>query len=177
MDRTDIADCSADTWSRNGRADEWEGDVAIRKLNLRKIVAFEMDDELYGADISEVAEILEMIPIMRLPNVPAFILGLVNLRGAIVPVIDLRIRFELAHKEFDADSRIIILKAEHLIVGIIVDRLRELLRLDPSAFQPPPNDVAKIDPEYFKEVAPVQGRMLIVLDIKRLLTETANKMQ
>ena len=136
-----------------------------------------MDDELYGADIGEVAEILEMVPIMPLPNVPAFILGLVNLRGAIVPVIDLRIQFGLAHKGFDINSRIIILKAEQLIVGIVVDRLWELLRLDPSAFQPPPPDVAKIDPEYFKEVTSVQGRMLIALDIHRLLSGTARKPQ
>jgi len=160
-------------WTDEGE-DETEG---IRKFNLRRIVAFEMDDELYGADIGEVAEILDMVPIVPLPNVPAFILGLVNLRGAIVPVIDLRIRFGLARKEPDGSSRIIILKAERLVVGIIVDRLQELLRLDPGIFQPPPNAVAKIDPEYFKEVASVQGRMLIVLDIKRLLTETARKRQ
>lgn len=160
------------------RPDEWEDETeGIRRFNLRRIVAFEMDDELYGAEIREVAEILEMVPIMPLPRVPAFILGLVNLRGAIVPVIDLRIRFGLAHKGFDINSRIIILKAEHLIVGIVVDRLWELLRLDPSAFQPPPPDVVKIDPEYFKEVTSIQGRMLIVLDIHRLLTETARKPQ
>jgi purine-binding chemotaxis protein CheW len=158
--------------------DEWEDETeGIRRFNLRRIIAFEMDDELYGAYIGEVAEIIEMVPIMPLPNVPAFILGLVNLRGAIVPVIDLRIRFGLAHKGFDINSRIIILKAEQLIVGIVVDRLWELLRIDPSAFQPPPPDVAKIDPEYFKEVTSIQGRMLIMLDIHRLLTETARKPQ
>jgi purine-binding chemotaxis protein CheW len=161
-----------------GRTDEWEEETeGIRRFNLRRIVAFEMDDELYGADIGEVAEILEMVPIMPLPNVPAFILGLVNLRGKIVPVIDLRIRFGLVHKGFDHDSRIIILNAGDLTVGVVVDRLWELLRLDPGAFQPPPVTAAKIDHEYFKEVASVQGRMLIVLDIRRLLTETARKPQ
>jgi purine-binding chemotaxis protein CheW len=162
----------------DGCETEWEEETeGIRRFNLRRIVAFEMDDELYGADIGEVAEILEMVPIMPLPNVPAYILGLVNLRGSIVPVIDLRIRFGLAHKGFDQDSRIIILNAGNLTVGIVVDRLWELLRLDPGAFQPPPVTAAKIDHEYFKEVASVQGRMLIVLDIQRLLTETARKPQ
>jgi purine-binding chemotaxis protein CheW len=161
-----------------GRIDEWEEETeGIRRFNLRRIVAFEMDDELYGADIGEVAEILEMVPIMPLPNVPAYILGLVNLRGKIVPMIDLRIRFGLVHKGFDQESRIIILNAGDLTVGVVVDRLWELLRLDPGAFQPPPVTAAKIDHEYFKEVASVQGRMLIVLDIYRLLTETARKPQ
>jgi purine-binding chemotaxis protein CheW len=161
-----------------GRIDEWEEETeGIRRFNLRRVVAFEMDDELYGADIGEVAEILEMVPIMPLPNVPAYILGLVNLRGKIVPMIDLRIRFGLVHKGFDQESRIIILNAGDLTVGVVVDRLWELLRLDPGAFQPPPVTAAKIDHEYFKEVASVQGRMLIVLDIYRLLTETARKPQ
>lgn len=151
--------------------DEFEG---IRKFSLRRVVAFEMDGELYGVDIGEVAEILEMTPIMPLPNVPSYILGLINLRGAIMPVIDLRVRFGLAH-ESSVTNRIIILKADQLIVGIIVDRIRELLRLDPGTFQPPPHAVAKIDAQYFKEVTPVQGDMLIILDSRRLVSDTARK--
>lgn len=159
-----------------GELDAWE-EEGSRRLNLRRIVAFELDDELYGADIGETAEIIRMVSIMPLPNVPAFILGLVNLRSAIVPVIDLRIRFGLAHKELDHDSRIIILNAGNLVVGIVVDRLWELLRLDPGVFQPPPSTLAKIDHEYFKHIASVKGRMLIVLDIEKLLTDTASKLQ
>jgi len=146
-----------------------------RKLHLRRIIAFEMDDELYGADIAEVAEILDMAPVMPLPNVPEFVLGVANLRGTILPVIDLRIMFNLSHKPFDENSRIIVLTDEQFVAGIVVDHLWELLRLDQDSFQPPPPDVAKIHPEYFKEVTPVKGRMLIVLDIKRLLIETSKK--
>lgn len=157
--------------------EEWENQIERkRKLHLRRIIAFEMDDELYGADIAEVAEILDMVPIMPLPNLPEFVLGVANLRGTILPVIDLRIRFGLSQKQFDDNSRIIVLTTEHLVAGIVVDRLWELLRLDQEAFQPPPPDVAKIDPEYFKEVTPVKGRMLIVLDTKRLLIETSKKL-
>jgi len=158
--------------------DEWEDETeGIGRFDLRRIVAFEMDDELYGADIGEVSEILEIVPIMPLPNVPTFVLGLVNLRGALVPVIDLRIRFGLAHNEFDHNSRIIVLNAGQLIVGIVVDRLWELLRLDPGTFQPPPATLTKIDHEYFKDVANVKGRMIIVLDIGKLVTDTAKKRQ
>jgi purine-binding chemotaxis protein CheW len=158
--------------------EEWdEGLESKRSLHLRRIIAFEMDDELYGADIAEVAEILELVPIMPLPNVPEFVLGVANLRGTILSVIDLRIRFGLGHKPCDDNSRVIVLKADQLVAGIMVDRLWELLRLDQSVFQPPPPDVAKIDPEYFKEVTQVKGRLLIVLDIKRLLIETSGKLQ
>jgi len=157
--------------------EEWEDQVeSKRKLHLRRIIAFELDDELYGADIAEVAEILDMAPIMPLPNVPEFVLGVANLRGTILPVIDLRIQFCLSHKPFDDNSRIIVLTDEQFVAGIVVDHLWELLRLDQDSFQPPPPDVAKIYPEYFKEVAPVRGRMLIVLDIKRLLIETSKNL-
>lgn len=166
-------------YSESAVADEeWDDELELkRSFHLRKIIAFEMDDELYGADIADVAEILEVVPFMPLPNVPEYVRGVANLRGAILPIIDLRIRFGLGRKDFDDNSRIIVLKSEQRIAGIVVDRLWELLRLDQSVFQPPPTDVAKIDPEYFKEVTPVKGRMLIVLDIRRLLTETSKELQ
>lgn len=156
--------------------EEWDDGLEGRqKLDLKKIVAFELDNELYGAGIDDVAEIMKIVPIMPLPNVPEFILGLINLRGTIIPVIDLRIRFGLNRKAMDQGSRIIVMKHGNLVVGVVVDRLWELLRLPLDAFQPPPPDVAKIDAEYFKEVSLVNERMLIVLDIKKLLAETARK--
>jgi purine-binding chemotaxis protein CheW len=165
--------------SESAFADEgWDDEREVKRSHhVRRIIAFEMDDELYGADIAEVVEILEVLPCMPLPNVPEYVLGVANLRGTIVPIIDLRIRFGLVHKDFSDNSRFIVLKAGKLIAGIVVDRLWELLRLDQSVFQPPPHDVAKINPEYFKEVTPVKGRMLIVLDIRRLLSETSKELQ
>lgn len=147
----------------------------IKNLNLRKIVAFELDNELYGANIDEVGEIMSIIPITPVPNVPDFVLGLINLRGSIIPVIDLRVRFNLNRRELNFDSRIIIFNVKNLVVGIVVDRMWELLRLSAEAFQPPPSDVAKIDAGYFKEVVQVKDRMLIILDIGKFLIETARR--
>ena len=125
--------------------------------------------------IAEVAEIMLIPPIMPLPHVPDFILGLINLRGDIVPVVDLRVRFKLNQAPRDTESRIIVMKEDTLQVGVVVDRMWRLLRLPPEAFQPPPSGVAQIDPEYFKEVSDVDDRMLIVLDMHKILKETARK--
>jgi purine-binding chemotaxis protein CheW len=155
---------------------EWEDDPDEgqdgQELNLRKIVAFELDNELYGVDIAMVAEIMRLVPVRPLPNVPDFILGLINLRGSIVPVIDPRTRFQLHRKPWDSESRIIVMKDNEMLVGVVVDRLWEMLRLPPEVFQPPPGVGAKIDAEYFKEVSQIEERMLIILDMKKILSDT-----
>jgi purine-binding chemotaxis protein CheW len=157
-------------------AEDWkEESNDIRELTFKRIITFELDRETYGAEIGEVAEIMEMAPIMPLPRVPAFILGLVNLRGAIVPIIDLRVRFGLDQKAWSRDSRIIIMKEKNLLVGVAVDSMWESLKLPEDSFQPPPQGVAKIDAEYFKEICSVKGRMVCVLDIKKILSDTAAK--
>ncbi len=120
-------------------------------------------------DIDEVAEIVEMLPLRPLPNVPELILGVINLRGTVVPVIDLRVRFGLNRKSFDKESRILVMKEKNLLVGMAVDRMWELLRLPQESFQPPPEDVAEANGECFKEISEVDGRMLIVLDVKKTL--------
>ena len=141
---------------------------------LRRIISFELDDELYGADIHEVAEIMEMTPIMPLPNTRASVLGLINLRGATVPVIDLRLEFGLNVKPCTPDTRIIIMKHSNLLVGVVVDRMWELLRIAAGDLQPVPPGVASIHPRFFRGVCSVTKHMLVLLDMGRILTETAH---
>ena len=141
----------------------------------QEYLTYTLGPEEYAIDILKVQEIRGYETPTTIANAPDFLKGVINLRGTIVPVIDLRIRFGLTRKPTDSNSRIIIMKAENLVVGIIVDHIRELLRLDPDSFQPPPKAVVKIDAEYFKEVAQLEDRLLIVLDITRLLTETSRK--
>ena len=142
---------------------------------LRRIVAFEMGDELYGVDILDAAEIMEMVPIMPVPNTQDFILGLINLRGTVAPVIDLRIRFKLNIKPRTPDGRIIVMRHGNLLVGVVVDRMWELLRIEAKDFQPVPPEVAQaqIDARFLKDVCKVKGHMLVVLDMGRILSETA----
>lgn len=148
---------------------------ALRTSAFRRIITFQLDKETYGAEIGEVAEIMEMVPIMPIPHVPPFILGLVNLRGTIVPIVDLRVRFGLERNPWTGDARIVIMRENNLVVGVAVDGMWESLRLPEESFQPAPHGVAKIDAEYFNEVCEVKGRMVIILDIKKILADTAMK--
>jgi purine-binding chemotaxis protein CheW len=141
----------------------------------RKIISFVLDDELFGAEIDEVAEIMEMTTIMPIPNVADFVVGLINLRGTIVPVVDLRARFGLKRNAWTVDSRIVIMKEKNLLVGVVVDRMWESLRLSEDAFQPAPEGVAKMDAEYFREICIARGRMVSILDIAKILADTAAK--
>lgn len=153
--------------------DIFETEAPERPTNLRKIIAFDFADELYGVDIQYVGAILLVSPIMPIPNVSNFVLGLINLRGSLLPLIDLRIKFGLKALALTPESRVVVLENSDLKVGMIVDRVWELLRLPPESFQPAPPGVAKIDPQYFQEVCSIDGRMLIVLNVEKLLVETA----
>jgi len=101
--------------------------------------------------------------------------GLINLRGTIVPVVDLRARFGLNRNAWTVDSRIVIMKEKNLLVGVVVDRMWESLRLPEDAFQPAPEGVAKMDAEYFREICTARGRMVSILDIAKILADTAAK--
>ena len=145
----------------------------IKNIDVRKIIAFNLGGELYGVDICYVNSIMRPRPAMPLPNVPDFILGMINLRGSLLPLIDLRLKFNLDIRPLNEDSRIVVMESKNYRAGLLVDKVWELLRLAPTAFQPAPTDVAKIDQAYFIEVCPVNERMLIVLDIVVLLSDTA----
>lgn len=145
----------------------------IKNISARKVIAFNLGDELYGVDIGYVSSIMQPQPAMPLPNVPDFILGMINLRGSLLPLIDLRIKFNLDIRPLTEDSRIVVMDSEDFRVGLLVDKVWELLRLAQDVFQPAPADVAKIDRDYFLEVCPVEEQMLIVLDIAVLLNDTA----
>jgi purine-binding chemotaxis protein CheW len=112
---------------------------------------------------------------MPIPNVANFVVGLINLRGTIVPVVDLRARFGLNRNAWTVDSRIVIMKEKNLLVGVVVDSMWESLRLPKDAFQPAPEGVAKMDAEYFREICTARGRMVSILDIAKILADTAAK--
>ncbi len=137
----------------------------------RRLLTFDLGDELYGIEATAIAEIREVLPCTPLPNTPDYVLGLINLRGSVLPVIDLRRRFGLPCCPEGPDNRLIILKGAPHMIALRVDCVHELARLAPGDFRPAPPGVARIAPEYYEQVAPMGERMLIELDVARLLAD------
>lgn len=150
-------------------------EAALARAAQRRLITFELGDELYGLPIADVAEIREPLPIMPLPpnSAPPHVLGLINLRGAILPVLDLRRRFDFPLHPPRPANRFLILRGPGYLVALWVEAVRGLTRLPASAFQAAPPHVARLDPEYYAQVALVDEGMLIELNARKLLDDTA----
>ncbi|HEY9899723.1 MAG TPA: chemotaxis protein CheW [Pantanalinema sp.] len=148
-----------------------ETTIERQASTLLQLASFRLAEEEYAVDISAVQEIVRMSSITRVPRAPSFVEGVVNLRGKIVPVIDLRRRFGMASAEPTKATRIIIVDVAGKTVGLIVDAVREVLRLDSEAVSATPELVASgIDAAFFKGVGQLGDRLIILLDLQRLLS-------
>ncbi len=134
-----------------------------------QLVIFRLAKEEYGLPITKVQEINRLVPITKLPQTPSFMEGIINLRGRVIPVIDLRKRFQLAAAERSEDNRIIIVEVNGQTVGVIVDAVTEVVRLAAGSIEPPPPAFI-IDAQYIHGVGKLDDRLLILLDIDRILT-------
>lgn len=134
-----------------------------------QLVIFRLGKEEYGLPITKVQEINRLVPITKLPQTPSFMEGVINLRGRIIPVIDLRKRFGLQVTEHGEDTRIIIVEVNGQTVGIIVDAVNEVVRMPGSSVEPPP-PVFILDAKYIYGVGKLEDRLLILLDIDNILT-------
>ena len=136
---------------------------------LLQLVTFRLGEEEYALDILAVREINRMMEITRVPRAPAFIEGVVNLRGNVIPILDLRKRFGLPPREPDKATRIIVTEVDRRVVGFIVDTVVEVLRIGTDRVEPP-SDIAGIDAEYIRGVGKIEDRLIILLDVDRILT-------
>lgn len=143
--------------------------------DLLQLVSFVIDSEEFGIDILKVQEIIRPVEITRVPNAPAFVEGVINLRGRIVPVVDLRKRFGLAEREQDQHTRIIVVELVDRVVGFMMDAVREVIRVDRSVIEPAPELAIGIDTDYIKGVAKLEDRLLILLDLEEVLTADERK--
>jgi len=134
-----------------------------------QLVIFRLAKEEYGLPITKVQEINRLVPITKLPQTPAFMEGIINLRGRIIPVVDLRKRFQLEVSDHNDDSRIIIVEVNGQTVGIIVDAVNEVVRLSSASVEPPPPTFI-LDAKYIHGVGKLEDRLLILLDIDQILT-------
>jgi len=143
--------------------------------DLLQLVSFKIGEEEFGIDILKVQEINRMLQITKVPNAPGFVEGVVNLRGRIIPVIDLRTRLGMIKKDYDGKSRIIVVELEKATVGFTVDEVSEVLRIPKSITEPPPAMVAGIDTDYITAVGKLEDRMLILLDLEKVFTVEETK--
>ena len=139
-----------------------------------QLVTFEVGDEQFAIDILAVQEINRMMQITRVPRSAECLEGVINLRGRIIPVVDLRKRFGLPPADRSADSRIVVVEVGGRVIGFIVDRVNEVLRVDGSIVDPPPAMTSGSDRDYIRGVAKLETRLVILLDLPRLFAEDAS---
>lgn len=134
------------------------------------IIAFRLGEEEYGVDVSQIQEIIKMRDITRVPKAPYYIKGVINLRGNVIPIIDLRKRFSLPSKEVTDQSRIIVFDIRGIRFGIIVDAVSEVIRLPKDDIEPPPPiAMGGIQAQYIKGVGKVNDKLIILLDLEKAL--------
>jgi purine-binding chemotaxis protein CheW len=137
---------------------------------LMQLVTFSIGEEEFGVDILKVQEIIRMMEITKVPRAPEFVEGVINLRGKVIPIIDLRRRFGLSARGHDKHTRIIVIEINNMIVGFVVDSVSEVLRIPSSTVEPPPPVVSGMESEYISGVGKLEDRLLILLDLDRLLS-------
>jgi len=137
---------------------------------LMQLVTFSIGEEEFGVDILKVQEIIRMMEITKVPRAPDFVEGVINLRGKVIPILDLRRRFGLVTRDHDKHTRIIVIEISNMIVGFVVDSVSEVLRIPSNTVEPPPPVVSGLESEYISGVGKLADRLLILLDLDRLLS-------
>ncbi|HCY37018.1 MAG: chemotaxis protein CheW [Candidatus Margulisiibacteriota bacterium] len=137
---------------------------------LLQLVAFELLEESFAINVSCVQEIIRLPAITDVPHAGEHILGVINLRGQIIPVIDLKVKFGLEKKEHTSTSRIVVVSVAHIVVGMVVDSVSEVIRIDASSIDPPSPLISSVDSDYLKGIGKQGDRMIILLDIEKILS-------
>jgi len=145
-------------------------DHAEDMLEEQQLVVFELANESYGVDIGAVNTIIRMQEVTAVPRSPDFVEGVINLRGSIIPVIDLRKRFALSEGEITKASRIVVVEAAGVLIGMVVDAVTETLRLSQDVIEPPSPIVTSVDSQYVRGVGKLENRLVILLDVDKVLT-------
>jgi purine-binding chemotaxis protein CheW len=138
----------------------------------REILAFRLGDEEYGIDIQKVQELRGYDAVTRIANAPDFIKGVVNLRGSIVPIIDMRIKLNLGEPTYDQFTVVVILNVSSRVIGMVVDSVSDVITLDPNQIKPAPEMGAVLDTDYLTGMGAIDDRMLILIDIDKLMASS-----
>ena len=135
-------------------------------------VTFTLESETYGINVMQVQEVLREVEVAPVPGAPHYVIGIINLRGNVVSVIDARIRFGLSTKDSDDMSRIIVIEVQHQIIGILVDSVAEVVDVDPSEIDTAPNVGNEETSKYIDGVVSRGEKLLILVDLNKLLSQS-----
>ncbi len=145
-----------------------------KRIDTSQHLTFTLGKEVFALDISSVREVLELTPITKIPRTPDFMRGVINLRGHAVPVMDMRLKFGMAQVPTTVDTCIIIVEVafegERIVMGGLVDSVREVFELPPDAMEEPPRMGTSINTDYIRGIGKQDGEFVIVLEIDRLFS-------
>lgn len=145
------------------------------ELNV-KVIVFNLNNEEYALPVEHVGAIERLHPITRVPGTAKYVKGVINLRGVIIPIIDLRLRFDLEETELTDESRIIIVKMDNLEVGIIVDNANDVIDISRDIIEEPPEVIGSVDVDYVEGVAKLDERLLVLLNLDLVLAQEDSKL-
>ena len=145
--------------------------IDFKKEAEIQFVIFKLGSEEYGIPITQVREINRLTAPTKIPKSPPFIEGVINLRGQIIPILDMKKRFDLELTQYTDSARIMVVEVRDQVFGIIVDAVSEVLRMATANIEPTPGMVASIGDQYIAGVGKVDERLLIILNLDKLLTE------
>lgn len=137
--------------------------------NSINLVTFKLGNNEYAIDIMQAKEIIKMEKITLIPNAPDYVEGVINLRGNIIPIVDLKKRFNLEENDGEKNTAIIIVKIDDVDMGIIIDAISKVVSIATSNIQPPPPMLSGIGQKYIKGVAKLEDKLLVVLDLEKLI--------
>ncbi|MEM6333454.1 MAG: chemotaxis protein CheW [Planctomycetota bacterium] len=148
-----------------------DSNLVASDSDLLQLVSFVIGDEEFAVSILAVQEINRMLQITRVPQSPPFVEGVINLRGKIIPVINLRGRFGMDRLENNDDARIIVVEVNDRVIGFTVDSVNEVLRISPDIVDPAPQMSSSVESEYIQGVGKLEDRLLILLSLEKLFTD------
>lgn len=141
----------------------------IASEQILQLVTFTLEKEEYAVDILSVQEINRITEITRVPNAPDYVEGVINLRGKVIPVVNLRKKFGLDNRETDDSSRVIIMDIQGVTYGLVVDSVSEVLRIPANIVEPPPPMASSMSSMFIKGIAKLENRLIILIDIDKCL--------
>lgn len=136
-----------------------------------QLVIFKLNEEEYGVPVQNVQEIIRMTQITKVPKTPRHVTGVINRRGDIIPIVDLKNFFELVASAQDDDTRIVVVEVGSEVLGVIVDHVSEVLRLSEGSIEPPPRLSDRPEAAYFTGIGKKDDRLLMLLDLKKIVPD------